>query len=182
MAKVTFASLKLKVNTDVKTFNWEDKEIEVGQYLPINDKNDLIAITMQKSKMNDIYNPVLVDMYFHLHIVYMYTNLTFTDKQREDEMKLYDLLQSSGLLNKIIENMNEEEYEDLLNKIEEYIEDDFKYTTTAAGLIKSIIVDLPAQAQAAMDIVNQFDQEKFEAVKNFAEAANGGREIPTTEK
>ena len=177
MAKVTFASLKLKVNTDVKTFNWEDKEIEVNQYLPISDKNDLIAIAMQKSKMNNIYNPVLVDMYFHLHIIYMYTNLTFTDKQREDEMKLYDLLQSSGLLNKVIENMNEEEYEDLWNKIEEYMVDDFKYTTTAAGLIQSIITDLPVQAQAAMDIVNQFDQEKFAAVKNFAQAANGGRAI-----
>ena len=80
MAKVTFASLKLKVNNDIKTFNWEDKEIEVGQYLPISDKSDLIAITLQKSKINEFYNPILVDMYFHLHIVYMYTNLTFTDK------------------------------------------------------------------------------------------------------
>ena len=178
MAKVTFASLKLKVNTNVKTFNWEDKEIEVNQYLPINDKNDLIAITMQKSKMNDLYNPVLVDMYFHLYIVYMYTNLTFTDKQREDEMKLYDLLQSSGLLNKIIENMNEEEYDDLWNKIEEYMADDLKYSTTITAALKAIISDLPAQAQAAMDIVNQFDPDKFAAVRDFAEAANGGRAIP----
>lgn len=116
-------------------------------------------------------------MYFHLHIVYMYTNLTFTDKQREDEMKLYDLLQSSGLLNKIIENMNEEEYEDLWNKIEEYMSDELKYTTTAAAVIKSVITDLPTQAQAAMDIVNSFDKDKFQEVVDFAKAANGGREI-----
>ena len=177
MAKVTFASLKLKVNNDIKTFNWEDKEIEVGQYLPISDKSDLIAITLQNSKINEFYNPILVDMYFHLHIVYMYTNLTFTDKQREDEMKLYDLLQSSGLLNKIIENMNEEEYEDLWNKIEEYMSDELKYTTTAAAVIKSVITDLPTQAQAAMDIVNSFDKDKFQEVVDFAKAANGGREI-----
>lgn len=180
MAKVTFASLKLKVNTEVKTFNWEDKEIEVNQYLPINDKNDLISITMQKSKVEDLYNPILLDMYFHLHIVYMYTNLSFTEKQREDEMKLYDMLQSSGLLDQIIKNMNESEYNDLWDKIEEYVEDDFRYSTTTAAAIRSIITDLPKQAEAAMDIVNNFDPEKFQAVKDFAQAANGGRDIPAT--
>ncbi len=178
MAKVTYASLKLKVNTDVNTFKWEDKEIEVNKYLSIMDKNDLIMITLQKARQGEFYNPILLDMYFHLHLVYLYTNLTFTDKQKEDEAKIYDTLESSGLLDEIIKNMSEEEYSDLWNKLNDYIHDELKYNTTTAAALGRLISDLPEQAQAAMDIVNQFDPDKFAAVRDFAKAANGGREIP----
>lgn len=178
MAQVTYAGLKLKVNTDVKTFTWEEKEIEVLQYLPIKDKYDLIMITLQKAKEGDIYNPIKLDMYFHLNLVYLYSNIHFTDKQKEDEEKIFDTLVSTKLLDKILENMAESEFEDLWSKMNDYMNNELKYTTTAAAVIKSIIQDLPTQAQAAMDIVNQFDPEKFEAVKQFAEAANGDRPIP----
>lgn len=179
MAKVTYASLKLKVNTETKkfTFGEENKEIEVSQYLPISDKIDLIDITLQKARENELYNVTKLDMYFHLHIVYMYTNIYFTEKQKEDEEKIYDTLLNSGLMDEIIKNMNEDEYNDLWNKINETASNQLKYNTTAAALVKSLIQDLPTQAQAAMDIVNQFDPDKFQAVKSFAEAANGNRPI-----
>lgn len=177
MAKISYASLKLKTNTQIKEIKWEDKVIEVAQYLPINDKYDFIMITLQKAKEDVIYNPIKLDMYFHLHLVYMYTNLSFTDKQKEDEAKIYDALEGSGLLTEIIKNMSEAEYNDLWDKLNDYMEAELNYTTTAAALIKSIIADLPAQAQAAMDIVNNFDPDKFAAVRDFAKAANGGRDI-----
>lgn len=181
MAKVSYVGLKLKVNTEVKTFNWEDKEIEVLQYLPISDKYDLIMVALQKAKEGEIYNPIKLDMYFHLNLVYLYTNLYFTDKQKEDEEKIFDALVSSGLLAKIMENMAEDEFQDLWDKMTEYMNSELKYTTTAAALIKSIIADLPTQAQAAMDIVNNFDPDKFAAVRDFANAANGNRDISTNQ-
>ena len=177
MAKVSYASLKLKTNTEVKKFAWEDKEIEIAQYLPIKDKYDLVMITLQKAKEDILYNPIKLDMYFHLHLVYMYSNLSFTEKQKEDEEKIYDALEGSGLLTEIIKNMNAEEYNDLWDKINDYMEAELKYTTTAAAIIKTLVNDLPTQAQAAMDIVNGFDKEKFSEVTEFAKALNGGREI-----
>lgn len=177
MAKVSYASLKLKSNTEIKELQWEDKVIEVSQYLSIGDKYDFIMITLQKAKEDMIYNPIKLDMYFHLHLVYLYTNLSFTEKQKEDEVKIYDTLESSGLLTEIIKNMNDAEYNDLWDKINEYIDAELKYSTSAHALIQSIIKDLPAQAEAAMKIVDNFDPNKFEAVKKFAEAANGGRPI-----
>ena len=177
MAKVSYASLKLKTNTEIKKIAWEDKEIEIAQYLSIRDKYDLVMVTLQKAKEDILYNPIKLDMYFHLHLVYMYSNLSFTDKQKEDEEKIYDALEGSGLLTEIIKNMNADEYNDLWDKINDYMEAELKYTTTAAAIIKTLITDLPAQAQAAMDIVNGFDKEKFNEVTNFAKALNGGREI-----
>lgn len=177
MSKISYANLKLKANTEIKEAKWEDKVIEVAQYLPINDKYDLIMITLQKAKEDTLYNPIKLDMYFHLHLVYMYTNLYFTDKQKEDEAKIYDSLESSGLLTEIIKNMNEAEYNDLWDKLNDYMEAELNYTTTAAAVIKTVLGDLPKQMQAAADIVNNFNPEKFSEVTNFAKALNGGREI-----
>lgn len=178
MGKISYASLKLKVNTDVNTFTYGETPIEVKKYLPINDKLDLITITLQNSRTREgYYNPVLLEKYFNLYLVYMYTNIVFTDKQKEDEDKLYDTLESNGIITEVIKAMEEDEYREIWAKLNETIQNEMSYVTTAAAIIKSLIADLPAQAQAAMDIVNEFDPDKFQAVKDFAEAANGGRPI-----
>ena len=56
MAKVSYANLKLKVNEEIKTFNFHEQNIEVKQYLPINDKYDLVMITLQKALEGNIFN------------------------------------------------------------------------------------------------------------------------------
>ena len=80
MAKVSYANLKLKVNTDVKTFKVGDAEVEVLQYLPYQDKYDLVMLTLQNAEEKGIYNPIKLDRYFNLYLVYMYTNINFTEK------------------------------------------------------------------------------------------------------
>ncbi len=177
MSKISFANMKLKVNNKIETFDFEGNEIEVLNYLPINDKFDLVMITLQESLVDGIYNPIKLEMYFNLNLVYTYTNISFTDKQKENEEKLYDIMKTNGLLDKIIEAIPESEYTELLDYIDEIIEKEMKYKVSAAAILNSFIDDLPAQAQAAMDIVNNFDKDKFQAVKDFAEAANGGRSI-----
>ena len=71
MAKVSYASLKLKVDKSIETFDFNENKIEVLKYLPIEEKYDLIMITLQKAEQDGIYNAALLDMYFHLHLIYM---------------------------------------------------------------------------------------------------------------
>jgi hypothetical protein len=177
MSKITYSSLKLKTNEDIKTFKFEDKEIEVKQYITMKDAIDLVEITLQKSKEGRIYNPLKVDMYYHLHLIYLMTNISFTDKQRENEDKLYDALLSNGIVDNMVANLPQSIYEGLLNKIEEKIDIELKYNTTAAAIISNIIEELPQKSQEAVDIMNQFNPEQFANVINFAKAANGGRDI-----
>lgn len=177
MGKVTYSSLKLKTKEEIEEINFGDSKIEVQQYLPIQDKIDLIDITLQKAKEDRLYNPIKVDMFFHLHLIYLYTNITFTDKQREDEYKLYDNLQSNGIINQVIAAIPENEYNELLNMTNEKIKNELTYSTTAAALVAKLIDDLPANAEAAQNILNNFDPNKYQEVLNFAKAANGGRDI-----
>lgn len=177
MAKTSYANLKLKINDSVKTFDFNGNQIEILQYLPVDDKYSLINITLQKSKEGSIYNAVKKDMYFHLNLVYLYTNISFTEKQREDESKLYDTLKSNGLLDLIIQNMDEEEYDILYSYLVETEEDILNYKNTIGGAISEIIENLPLQAEQMQKIIDNFDQSKFQNVLDFAKAANGGREI-----
>lgn len=181
MAKVSYANLKLKTDTSFNTFDFQGQTIEVLNYLPIEDKYDLVMITLQNSEENGIYNPVKLDMYFHLYLVYMYTNLSFTEKQKFNEQKLYDALKSNGFIDALLANMNEVEYNDLYEYIMICQEDILHYRNTAGAVLQSVIQDLPKNAQMAADIVNNFDKSKYQAVVDFATAANGGRNIETNQ-
>ena len=157
--KVSYANMKLKVNTSVKTFDFGGQKVEVLQYLPAQDKYDLLMVTLQKSMENGAYNEFKLNLYFELNLVYMYTNISFTEKQREDEFKLYDTLKSNGFYEPFFQAMNEDEYNELfaqLNAIKE-----------------------ARNAEAAAKIVENFDPKQFKAVVDFATYANGGRNIKT---
>ena len=174
---ISYANMKLKPVTTTHKFEWNGNEIEVLDYLPIEDKYDLIMITLQKSLEDGYYNPIKIDEFFHLHLIYMYTNINFTEKQKEDEHKLYDSLKSNGLIDAFIEQMNEFDYSELFNMLNDTKNELINYKHSASALIQSMIMDLPKQAEAAKQIVDSFDAEKYQNVINFAKAANGGREI-----
>lgn len=177
MAKVSYANMKLKTNESIKEVKIGEANIEVKQYLPIEEKYSFLNIVLQNSLENDIYHPVKIDMYFHLYLIYLYTNINFTDKQKEDESKLFDVLLTNGIIEGVITTMPEAEYNMLVNLLNQMIEKNEKYKTTFAGVVGKFINDLPAQADAAMKIVENFDPNKFQEVVAFAQAANGRRPI-----
>lgn len=174
---ISYANMKLKPVTTTHKFEWNGNEIEVLDYLPIEDKYDLIMITLQKSLEDGYYNPVKIDEFFHLHLIYMYTNINFTEKQKEDEHKLYDSLKSNGLIDAFIEQMNEFDYSELFNMLDDTKRELTEYKRSTSALIQSLVSDLPKQAEAMKNIMDNFDPNKYKEVLNFAKAANGGREI-----
>jgi len=174
---ISYANMKLKPVTTTHKFEWNGNEIEVLDYLPIEDKYDLIMITLQKSLEDGYYNPIKIDEFFHLHLIYMYTNINFTEKQKEDEHKLYDSLKSNGLIDAFVEQMNEFDYNELFNMLDETKREITDYHRTMVSLVQNLITDMPKQAEAMSKILDNFDPDKYQNVINFAKAANGGREI-----
>ena len=172
MAKVTYTSLKLKTNTDVKTVDFNGSKIEVLQYLPIAEKYDLVSIVLQETKEDNLYSPIRLDMLFHLFLVFSYTNITFTEKQKEDLPKLYDTLLSSGLLDIVLAAIPDEEYAVLNDYIEDYMTQDMEYNTTASAMVQNLIAAIPANMDKITQVVNGFDINKFNELINFAKYTN----------
>ena len=174
-----FQDFDLKVNNTISTIKINDQQVEVKQYLPMKDKIDLVQIALQKSEEDGIYNDMKLDVYFHLNIVYLYTNIEFEDEDREDEIELYDRLESNGVITNVLTALPDNEYADLREYVKRMTRDSLRYKNTAAAVLTRIIQDLPKNAAAAKEIIDSFDQEKYQAVENFATAANGGRNIRT---
>ena len=175
-----YSDLNLKINTKTKLVKIGNFEIEVSEYLPMKDKIDLVQIALQKAEENGTYNDMKLDMYFNLYIIYMYTNLEFTDEEKEDEFTLYDELQSNDIIISVIGTMEEYEYDTLLEYLNVMKDTNMEYNLSAASLFKTFIQDMPKNAAAAAEIINSFDADKYKEVAGFAEAANAGRPIAIT--
>lgn len=175
--KISYHNLNLKIKIPVDTFIFQNETIEVRQYIPAADKYDLVMITLQEAKENGIYNPWKLDVFFHLNLIYMCTNLSFTPKQREDELAIYDNLKSNGFLDDFLKVFDSYEYAELQDLITQIIDAEMKYRNSAAAVLQSIIQDLPRNAEAAQKIVDNFNPSQYQAVVDFAKAANGGRPI-----
>ena len=142
MAKVSLTKLSLKVNQDIKTINFNEQIIEVKQYLPIDEKLELIGnVINSAADANNFANPVKINLFATLEILYAYTNINFTDKQKEDPAKLYDLTISSGLVDVILEAIPEVEYKNLYNGIIEVANSIYNYKSSMLGIMESVMAD-----------------------------------------
>lgn len=177
-----FSDLKLKTTVQSNQITLSSGEkINVKSTIPVSDKIDLIQIALQKAEEDGIYNQIKLDIYFHLNLLYLYTDIEFSIEDREDEMRLYDILERNGVIVDVISAIGEEEYEGLVNYLEDMKKANLKYKNTAAAVLTRIVQDLPKNAAAAKEIVDSFDPEKYPEIINFVTAANGGRNINTNQ-
>lgn len=153
MAKIPFSKLGLKVNNEVTMVTHGDQEIEVRQYLPMTEKLDVISnIVNQSVDNNGFYNPVKVKIFMAIEVVSAYTNLSFTVKQKEDPLKLYDLLISTGLFNKVIQVISSEDWKEIQDSTWSTISNIYQYRNSVLGILESISTDYSNLSLEASDI------------------------------
>lgn len=143
MAKVAFTKLGLKKKDEVKTVNINNNAIEVKQYLPINDKLDLISRVLNAShdQSTNFANPIQLEVIGTIEIIIAYTNLSFTEKQKEDYAKLYDLFEENGIIDLIIAEIPEREYNYIIDGINETADAVYKYQNSVLGILESATKD-----------------------------------------
>ena len=170
MAKVSFSKLGLSKNTDIKNFEYNGQNIEVKQYLPINDKATIVATILNytlNNGENRFPNPLQVETFLTLNVIEKYTNINFTDKQKEDPAKLYDLIISSGLWNIILDNVNINDYNNLLNYCDKAIKAYYEYHNSIFGILDTIGKDYDNASMEAQNIYKYLnDPENMSVLKD----------------
>lgn len=168
MAKVAFSKLGLKKQNEIKTVIINEQEIEVKQYLPINEKLDLITRVLSGAHdQNNFANPIKIEVIGTLEIIMAYTNLNFTEKQKNDLAKLYDLLDENQIINQIIELIPESEYQFLINGIDETIKSFYSYQQSILGILDTVSADysqLDLDASSLQQMIG--DPQNLELLKN----------------
>ena len=160
MAKLAFSKLGLKNNNQVVNINYNEQIIEVKQYISVNDKLKLISDIINNTvDEHSFCNPVKVKVYLLIDIVENYTNISFTEKQKEDIVKLYDLIQSNSLFDKILAAIPDEEFNDLLNSTWDSVDAIYTYRNSVMGILDNVSADY--------DNVNVDVNKTIEQIKNL---------------
>ena len=142
MTKISFTKLGLNKNTEIASFDWNGQTIEVKQYLPIQEKMEIISSVLNQCQdENNFINEAKLSLFMDLEMIYKYTNINITEKQKEDPAKLYDLFAGTGLFNEIFTVLPDSEYKCIaiwLNKTAEHI---YEYRNSIYGILDAMNTD-----------------------------------------
>ena len=147
MAKVPFSKFQASMNNNNCQQSYcnkagEEIKYEVKYYLPFVEKLELVSrIINQSIDDNGFYNPMRVKLFMTLEIVYAYTNLSFTEKMKEDPFKLYDILTSTGIFTDIVNTIDENDWKEIQESVWSTIENIYAYRNSVMGILDNISSD-----------------------------------------
>ena len=142
MSKVSFTKLGLTKNTNVGSFEWNGQTVEVKAYLPIQDKMHLIQNVLNNCQdENNFINEAKMSLFMTLEIVYHYSNINFTEKQKSDPAKLYDLLAGSGFLDDFFMVIPQNEYKSIAVWLDKTANHIYDYRNSVYGILDALNTD-----------------------------------------
>lgn len=170
MPKIAFTKLSLTQPKEVKQWEFNGQIIEVKQYLPIKDRTELAQnVVQQVLEQNDTYlNEFAFRIFMDLEIVFNYTNLSFTEKQKEDLYKLYDLLSSSGFIRGLRREVECHQLDELEVYTYESLSNYFKYRNSIYGIMDNMNQNYSNLGEEAEQLQkNISNAENLDLVKNI---------------
>jgi hypothetical protein len=152
---VSFVDLDLKISNITKDIKIGDKHIKVKQYLPTEEKIDVATKVLNYSlDMNNFKNDIKFDIYFSLEVLYHYTNIFFSEDDKEDIQKLYDVLSQNKVFDMVINAIPEKEILKLKDYCLSISNNYYQYKNSALGIFEQIVNDysnLELDAQKIQD-------------------------------
>ena len=160
MAKISFTKLGLKKQQKSSTVIINNIPVEVKHYLSVEEKLELIGTVLSAAHDLNFENPIKTDIFTSLLIIEKYTNISFTEKQKENPAKLYDLLVENGIIEKIISEIPSVEYQTLINGIKQSSKAIYEYQNSFVGLMETVkedYEDLDLNASKIQDKLSNSD-------------------------
>ena len=145
MAKLSLNKLGLNKipSTEKETFKFNEQEVEVIQYLPIDEKVALIERIVNASLETDekFINPCKVNVYMYVEIILAYSNISLTETQKKDLNKVYDAFCASNFIGYFRAHMDDREWDYVTNSVWEILDNMIKYRNSALGILDTVSQD-----------------------------------------
>lgn len=142
---------------DPKTYEINEQKVEVRQYLPVDEKLDLIgriAMAAHDADYN-FANPLKIEVYLDLFMILKYTNIEFPVNEINDLIdapNVYDQLAASGLLTQILELIPEGERKTIEKYAKKTITSIYTYQNSAMGILSNISTEYQDMDQGIMEL------------------------------
>lgn len=174
MAKVSYTKLTPIKKIEPINITINNVEISVIQYLPIDEKTDLISEVLNNViDLTGQYNPVRFKVWFEVMMIKYYTNISITDKLLENISKLYDALEQNKVISQVLAAIPEEEYTDIYSAAEDCAHNIVDYNTSLLGMVQAINTDYQLTKSDIDQTVEKIENpENLTLVKNILEKIN----------
>ena len=165
-----FKDMNFTPNHEIKTVEIGDNiKFNVKQYLPAEDKNALLEIAMQTADQGTILNTFALDAIFHTYLVFKYTDIEFSEEEKENLFKLYDILEENNIIDAVVAAIPKEEYQDLKDYLLEMVENYLTYRNSARALVEQFSMFAPQVAENLAEVSKNIDVDKLTRVINLAD-------------
>lgn len=143
MAKVPFSKFNKIKTLPPKTIDFMGEKITVAQYLPLEEKINLIQTVIELSGNGEegFFNIVKLRTYYTIEMIKAYTNISFTEKQQEDITKLYDAIILNKLWLEVEKAIPDIELEDIWCNLLDLAREVTNYNHSALGILKTVTTD-----------------------------------------
>lgn len=163
-----FQDFKLTCPEDTVEVVVNDMPIQVKQYLPSAEKVEVLNAIFSNADAGTVINSLAVDILFDLYVVFEYSNIEFNDEDRADLFALYDLLETSGIIDAVVSAIPKEEYELLLNNANKIYDEYLGYRDSARAVFEQMSIFAPKSAETLKENLQDFDVEKLQNVLALA--------------
>ena len=150
--------------SDVNSFDFNGSKINIIKCLSTQDKYNLIVNTLNKSDEGELFNSFKTKFYFELNLVMAYSNIVFSTEDLSDEVKLYDILKKSGLMDKIIATISNEEKETLWKDIISAQESMLKYRNSISYFVGDLLEKVPGLLDQLKVILSNLDDNQIQSL------------------
>ncbi len=143
MAKLSFTKLNKIKSLPVVEISIDDQKVLVEQYLPLEEKVNLIASVIEQSGNGEegFFNIVKLETYYIIEMIRAYTNISFTEKQLEDTTKLYDAIHLNDIWAAVADAIPGAEREYIWSNILALAREITTYNNSVLGVLKAISND-----------------------------------------
>jgi uncharacterized protein YpbB len=143
MAKIAFSKLNKIKSLPVVEISIDDQKVLVEQYLPLEEKVNLMTSVIEQSGNGEegFFNIVKLEAYYIIEMIRAYTNISFTEKQLEDTTKLYDAIRLNDVWAAVADAIPEAEREYIWNNILALAKEITAYNNSVLGVLKAISND-----------------------------------------
>ena len=140
MAKVSFAKLNKIKSLPVVEISIDDQKVLVEQYLPLEEKVNLITSVIEQSGNGEegFFNIVKLEAYYIIEMIKAYTNISFTEKQLEDTTKLYDMIRLNDVWAAVADAIPVTERDYVWNNILALAKEITTYNNSVLGILKAL--------------------------------------------
>lgn len=172
MAKLSFTKLNKIKSLPIVEILVDDQKVLVEQYLPLEEKVNLITSVIEQSGNGEegFFNIVKLEAYFIIEMIRAYTNISFTEKQLEDTTKLYDAIRLNDVWAAVADAIPQSERDYIWNNILALAREITTYNNSVLGVLKAISNDRDALNFDVTEIMNKLnDPEALTLLKSMVE-------------